>query len=124
MNYKVREYLIDLSAQKQTIGYQRLSDACHLGLDMQASEYDRAEIGKILGEISTFEHNNGRPLISALVVHEGTDHEGEGFYKLAQQLGFGPWKSLRDRAFDAEQINLCFEFWGNPENYDNYKSIS
>lgn len=122
MNYIVREYLIDLAAHRQTIGYQKLSDACHLGLDMQASQYDRTEIGKILGEISSFEHENGRPLISAIVVHQGTGYEGDGFYKLAEELGFGPWRTLRDSAFDAEQINLCFEFWNNHENYNNYKT--
>lgn len=122
MNYRVREHLIDLAAQRQTIGYQKLSDACHLGLDMQASQYDRTEIGKILGEISTFEHNIGRPLISAIVVHQGTGYEGDGFFKLAQELGFGPWRTLRASDFDVRQINQCFDFWSNLENYNNYKS--
>lgn len=123
MNYRVREYLIDLASRRQTIGYQKLSDACHLGLDMQASEYDRAEIGRILGEISTFEHSNGRPLLSAIVVRQGTGYEGDGFFKLAQELGFGPWKHLRDTDFDVRQINSCSEFWSNQENCNNYKAI-
>lgn len=121
MNYKVREYLIDLAAKHQTISYQKLSNACHLGLDMQASEYDRAEIGRILGEISTFEHNNDRPLLSAIVVHQGTGYEGDGFFKLAQELGIGPWKTLRDSDFDIRQIKLCFELWSDPNNYKKYK---
>ena len=44
MNYRVREYLIDLAARGKIIYYQPLSDACNLGLDMQASEWDRARL--------------------------------------------------------------------------------
>jgi hypothetical protein len=62
MNNKVRTYLIDLASKEKIITYQKLSDDCRLGLDMQASQYDRSEIGKILDEISIFEHNLARPL--------------------------------------------------------------
>ncbi len=123
MNSIVREYLVELAANKKTITYQILSDNCHLGLDMSASAFDRAEIGRILGKISTYEHENGRPLISAIVITKGSGYEGDGFYKLAQELGFGPWKSLRDNAFDVMQINECFSFWSNPENYSNFKQL-
>ena len=90
---------------------------------MQASQFDRAEIGRILGEISTFEHDNGRPLISTIVVTKGSMYEGDGFYKLAQVLGFGPWRTLRDSDFDGEQIGRCFEFWQNKENYNTFRNI-
>jgi hypothetical protein len=117
MNQRVREHLINIAARGGTITYQKLSDECALKLDMQASQYDRAEIGRILGEISTFEHIHGRPLISAVVITKGTGYEGDGFFKLAQELGFGPWKKLRDSDFDIVEIKKCFEFWRNAENF-------
>jgi hypothetical protein len=121
MNYQVREKLIDLAAKQQTITYQKLSDIYNIGLDMQASEYDRAEIGRILGEISVYEHNNRRPLLSAIVLTKGSQYEGDGFYKMAQNLGFGPWKSLKENAFDVMEIKRCFEFWSNNNNIESYK---
>ena len=124
MNYLVRKYLIDLSSNGKTISYQELSDACRLDLDMQASQFDRAEIGRILGEVSTYEHENGRPLISAIVLSKGSLYEGDGFFKLAEELSFGPWKYLRDNGFDMEQINSCFEFWSNIDNHNNYRNIN
>ncbi len=124
MNYRVREYLIDLASKGKIIYYQQLSDACNLGLDMQASEWDRAEIGRILGEVSTYEHENGRPLISAIVLSKGSLYEGDGFFKLAEELGFGSWKTLRDSGFDMQQINACFDYWKNKDNYTNYRNIT
>ena len=122
MKYQVRNYLIELASKGKTVNYQKLSDDCHLGLDMQASQYDRTETGKILGEISRFEHDNGRPLISSIVITKGSGYEGDGFYKLAQDLGFGPWKTLRDSAFDIEQMTKCFEYWRNTENYNSHRN--
>jgi hypothetical protein len=123
MNSRVREYLIDLAAKRKTITYQELSNACNLGLDMQASENDRTEIGKILGAISIFEHEHGRPLISAIVITKGSHYEGDGFYKMAEKLDFGPWRTLRDSAFDVIEINHCFDFWSDSNNYSLFKPI-
>jgi len=66
MNESVRNKLIEVARAKgeQTITYQELSDQCRLGLVMHDSEYARAEIGKILGEVSAYEHGHGRPHIS------------------------------------------------------------
>lgn len=123
MDKDVRKYLIEHVARIKgaTIGYQVLSDQCQLGLNMRASEYDRAEIGRILGEISTFEHNQDRPLLSSLVVNKSTGYEGDGFYKLCEELGYGDWQTLRrKRNFDQEQKERCWEFWGNEANRKKY----
>ena len=125
MNFKVRSYLIELARQKtnQTVGYQKLSNDCNLGLNMQNSPQDRIEMGTILGDISKFEFNNGkRPLLSALVIRIGDKTEGDGFYKLADELGFGKWTDLKkDGLFEIIQIKECIEFWSNNDNYLKYK---
>ncbi len=124
INKKVRNYLIELSRKKfkQTVTYQKLSDDCKLDLNMQENPSDRTYIGEILGLISTFEHENNRPLLSALVIRASDDYEGDGFYKLAEQLGFGNWKRLKKEGiFEAVQIKKCINFWENEQNHKKYK---
>jgi len=126
MNYTVRKYLIELSRQRtnQTVTYQQLSDDCDLNLNMRDSPDDRKVIGKILGDISTFEYKNDRPLLSSLVLRAGDNYEGDGFYKLAENLGFGNWKRLKeDGIFEIEQMKNCIDFWSNDSNYRKYMDI-
>lgn len=123
MNKIVRSYLIDLARKKhsQIVTYQILCNDCGLKLDM-ALPSDRNEIGRILGEISEFEFNNNRPLLSALVIRKNDDYEGDGFYKLAESLGFGYWKKLkREGFFEIEQMKEVIDKWSNDEFYFQYK---
>jgi hypothetical protein len=122
MNTTVRNYLIELARKKKTCFYQQLSDDCKLGLIMNDSEYARAEIGKILGEIVRFEHANSRPLLSSLVISKGDNYQGDGFYKIAEELGFGSWKKLKgDVSFEIGQMNACYDFWSSDVNYMQFK---
>ena len=122
MNTKVRSSLIERARDKgnELVRYQELSDKCKLGLDMSRIDH-RAEIGRILGEVSSYEYHNDRPLLSALVVRAGDNYEGDGFFKLADELGLGNWKKLRDSNFDILEINKCIEFWSDESNYLKYK---
>ena len=45
-------------------------------------------LAHLLGQISTAEHEEGRPLITALVVHKHDLQPGKGFFDLARSLGF------------------------------------
>lgn len=123
MNYRVREYLIQLARQrtKQTVNYQKLCDDCGLKLIMSNPDH-RNQIAKILEEISVFEHNHDeRPLLSALVIRASDGEEGNGFYKLGEQLKFGDWKKLkREEVFQSEQINRCIDFWRVESNYMSF----
>ncbi|WP_426094316.1 hypothetical protein [Flavobacterium sp. DSR2-3-3] len=125
MNIKVRNYLIELARQKvnQTVTYQKLSDDCGLNFNMRENPYDRKMLGEILGDISVYEFENyERPLLSALVLRAGDNYEGDGFYKLAENLGFGKWQKLKnDAVFEAIQIRECIKFWSNDKNYYDYK---
>jgi hypothetical protein len=123
MNEVVRHCLVDLAHKgRGSIGYQELSDKCHLNLVMHESKYASAEIGRIFGEISRFEHKAGRPLISSLVITKGDHYQGDGFFRLAEELGFGSWKELRDGLeFEFKQMSACYTFWGDPEHYAQYR---
>ncbi len=112
MNDLVRKKLIEVSKKKAIIGYQELCDACNLKLNMRENSSDRAEIGRILGEISVYEFENNRPLLSAVVLSKNGE-EGDGFYKLCQELGFTKnWKKLKEDAiFSVLEIKKCHDFW-------------
>jgi hypothetical protein len=124
MNKIVRSFLIEQARHTghELISYQKLSDICKLGLDMGRIDH-RAEIGRILGAVSSYEYEHDRPLLSALVVRSGDNYEGDGFFKLAEELGFGNWKKLRDSDFDILEINKCIAFWSDDSKYLQNKDV-
>lgn len=120
MNTVVRSFLIELARHRtnQTIHYQELSDACSLGLNMRENPSDRKTIGVILGDISRFENGHERPLLSSLVIRTSDNYEGDGFYKLADELGFGGWQRLkREGIFEIQQMKQTIDFWRDATNY-------
>lgn len=122
MNTQVRTYLIEAARKKKIVKYQELCLACRLKLDMYKNPYDRKVMGDILGEISTYEHAHGRPLLTAIVLSEAME-EGDGFFKLCEQLGItGDWRRLKkDDVFVMNEINKCFDYWREEGNYKMYR---
>ena len=63
-----------------------------------------------LGHISWYEHDHGRPFLSALVVNAETRQPGEGFTDLARQRGI----TIADpEAFWQEQVAAVVAFWAD-----------
>ncbi len=120
MNQTVRDYLIRKSKQKKTVGYSEINIDCNLNLDF-TQQNSRTEIGRILGEISTFEFSNNRPLISSIVVYKsdklGTGI-GNGFYNLAEELGFGQSAHLKSKNFAETEIQRSFDFWSGESTHN------
>ncbi len=67
-------------------------------------------IGKMLLHISTFEHEQGRPLLSALVVHAADRQAGDGFAVLARGLGF-QIQPGQETAFWRGQVEEVVRYW-------------
>jgi hypothetical protein len=69
-------------------------------------------LGDVLGNVSVFEYENDRPLISALVVQAGTHQAGDGFYKglLRNRLGI-QLPPDQERAFWREEIRKVVTYW-------------
>ena len=84
MNNVLYDELIRIAKNEHLIAYSDISPL--LGLSME-KENDRDEMSKLLGEIAAHEHENGRPMLTAIVVHKGGDNNpGEGFYAIAKEL--------------------------------------
>ncbi|QNR86752.1 hypothetical protein H9N25_10385 [Pedobacter riviphilus] len=123
MNQTVRTYLIDVARRKsnQIVGYQELSNDCGLKLDMSNPDH-RNQIAQILEQISLHEYQCERPLLSSLVLRLSDGTEGNGFYKLAEKLGYGSWSKLkREGLFEVQQIANCIDFWSKNINHLKYR---
>jgi len=120
MNLKVRKFLIDQCAKGEPIYYEVIGQI--LGLNL-ALESDRYVLRKTLGEISTFEHKHGRPLVSSIAIYKGKNDHGNGFYTLCEELGIGKAGKLSKEFYGFTQIEECKRFWKKPENYNAFAII-
>lgn len=80
----IYETLKRVAREQRTTTYSEIQ---HLaGLDME-SPADRNTMREILGKISTFEHQNKRPMLTAVVIRKEDNIPGDGFFELARHLG-------------------------------------
>lgn len=107
---RVREILISVASTHDIIYYTELCRKAALKLDMSIPA-DRGKIGHILGNISAYEHNLGHPLLSSVVVNRNME-QGDGFFKLAEELGYGEWQKLKkDKLFEFDMMKKTHNFW-------------
>jgi hypothetical protein len=102
---EVLQRLIQAAREHQLIYYEE-DVATIMGLKGKGNHMAN-ETGHLLGEISEDEHNQGRPMLSSIVVHKaGKDKgiPGNGFFNLAVSLG-----KLSANATDQERQ----AFWQN-----------
>lgn len=113
MNEILYNELIRLAQAKDLAAY---SDVAPLvGLSME-NEAGRNKIAKLLGEIAIHEHSEGRPMLTALVVHKGNDNNpGEGFFAIAKELGYfdGSRDKITRVIFWSNQVTQVHNLWGN-----------
>src|SRR5437773_5386604 len=84
---------------RETMGYGPIYDT----LKLRAGDYASRQAGQLLGEISEYMHNNGKPMLSAIVVDQTTKKPGLGFFECAIYLG-----KLPANATEQERER----FWG------------
>ena len=129
---KVRTFLIDMIRDPKyldnTTIYQKVSNACDLGLDM-VKDKDRKTIGELLCVISEFEHERGRKLLSAIVVLANTGLQGEGFFELADKLGVREKEITEhpmltdDKKFSNAMVAQCHNYWNNDNYFNEFYEI-
>lgn len=121
MNNRVREYLIKIARTKSDfVSYSQLVKDCKLDYNLGTIE-GKKQLSQMLGAVSTFEHENKRPLLTSLAIYKDPkkNDQGPGFYKLAQQLGIGNAKKLQDALYGFEEAKQCRKYWQNDVNYQN-----
>jgi hypothetical protein len=107
MNEKIYDALKNAAVQHgRPLTYSDIAPLAEL--DMGRADH-RNQIAKILDEISTEEHANGRPLLSAIVVHSEDYLPGGGFFKMAKRLGAFNKGSQSD--FHAEELTNVYAYW-------------
>lgn len=87
--------------------YEDIAPMFGFNFDLDA---DRAAVGRLLDVISRSEHEAGRPLLSAVVVHKGDDEmPGPGFFRLARDLG--TFKGGDQKIYWATGFMQVCSFW-------------
>ncbi|MDE6418586.1 MAG: hypothetical protein K2K49_05195 [Duncaniella sp.] len=82
----IRKALIKRAKIGSNYSYTQLTEEVCPQFDMDDPS-DRGELGHVLGNISRFEVEHGRPMLSAIVVRQDTRIQGGGFFDLAEELG-------------------------------------
>jgi hypothetical protein len=67
-------------------------------------------IGEALDQINRSEHEHGRPMLSALVVLSGENYPGDGFPKLARDLGHSV-REDGEHTFWRMQVATVIRYW-------------
>lgn len=111
---KVREILIDVARRKSIINYGRLVKRAGLEskYDFAKNPHQRIEFGGVLGDISEYEFDNDRPLLSCVVVGTETNMPGGGFFDLVTDLTgkeFANWEAKEE--FAMKELNRIYDYW-------------
>lgn len=102
---EIRRILIEKARARGMIPYSEL-----VGL-VRAVNFDAYDqrLFAILGQVSLEEHEQGRPLLSVLVVHKTGDYKpGPGFFELAEALGRDT--TDLDKAW-IDETREVFRYW-------------
>lgn len=106
MNKAIYEKLKGIAKAQDTIAYGEIAPLAELDMSRRN---DRKAISAILGEISTLEHEQGHPLLSAVVVLAETNMPGQGFFTLAKDLGLHV--GTNDLTFFSHELDKVHRFW-------------
>ena len=123
MNSKVRKYLIESARQKgKFVYYSDIVSDCGLKFNLRNTNGQK-QLNQILDDISTFENNAGRPLLSSMAIYKDVrknDH-GDGFYYMAEKLGKGNARKLKRDLYGFTEAEACRLFWQNEDVYNKHK---
>ena len=106
MHQAIYAELQRVARARRTTTYSEIAPLADLDM---ASPLDRDEIARILYEISTNEHREGRPLLSAVVVLKGPQMPGAGFFTMAEELGL--YERGDPTEFFCEELRRVHDAW-------------
>ena len=100
--------LLNAARKKEGVPYEEIGQIMGLEAHVDMGK----EIGQLLGEINEEEHNNGRPMLSAVAVEPTTRMPGEGFFQFAKELRKFHGETDEDkREFWRDEIQRVYEIW-------------
>ena len=105
---RLRDFLTTHAPEKIT--YQELARAMDPDVNPRDRRFKR--LTTALYQVNTYEHENGRPMIGALVVRASDGLPGDGFYWCARQLRF-EFEDSEATAFWETELARVSEYWGN-----------
>lgn len=107
---EIRDELVRVARRCELTHYEAIAPIA--GLDMGNPDH-RTRIGSILGNISSFEHQYSRPMLSAVVVHKGGNEPGQGFFNCAADLGLFSGHAPDQRMeFFVRELRRLYAYWG------------
>jgi len=121
--YNTQEYFLVYSALIQAARYRGVLTykdiAKIMGLRLAGSGMGRVTSG-LAGLIAQNEVENGRPMLGAIVVNSATRRPGNGFYRLAAELGRFTGKTEEEKlAFWKAEKQTVYDTWA--EDFYTYK---
>ena len=105
---RLRDFLTSHAPEKIT--YQELARVMDPDVNPRDRRFKR--LTTALYHVNTYEHENGRPMIGALVVRASDGLPGDGFYWCAKQLGF-EFEDSEAAAFWEAELAQVSEYWGS-----------
>ena len=105
----IRLILIDIARKGLTIAYTNLCNKAGLELDMQNRQH-ASYFGDLIGNISDFEVKHGRPMLSSVVLTK-KGYEGNGFFRLAEELFDRSISKQEEKEFQKEMIAQTHLYW-------------
>lgn len=104
----VRQELIETAKARATISYSELGGL--IGLDMGQPD-QRTCLSDLLGEINIAEHDEGRPMLSAVAVLKGEGRPGSGFFEIARRLGLCSKDKRVQEEFFVAELKRVYAYW-------------
>lgn len=112
LNQKLYGRLCEVARRSKVIGYREAAPL--VGLDMAKSGH-RRRMYIMLEQISRHEHEAGRPLLSAVVIHLNRNTPGNHFFTLAAELGLFLDRSVDCRlTYFVGELRRVHDYWAYP----------
>jgi hypothetical protein len=111
IHQQIYERLKEVAKNGDLITYGEIAPLANLNME---NPDHRNKLAQILGDISTYENEQGRPLLSSIVVLAGEPRPGEGFFKLARHLNLlHGRKDDEEFEFFAQETKKVYAYWKN-----------
>jgi hypothetical protein len=110
-------FLIECAQHGKTTTYSELNSILQIRTDIPAFNFElsseRAAMGYLLGQIVERNHPDTNLMISALVTYAGSKDAGEGFYRLAHDLGMLSPAASKEMRWDfwVNQVKALHEYY-------------